>query len=215
MQWKNAQSTYFLGCNASFKCPFLLRLVGFADSGGWWVGSRQSCRLSVMKNDNRTWNLFPMKTDYHVLNLVLTTEKVQGKMPLGGSILKIRGLSWGNSSWAWPHGLGMSPTLMGFAHHIAPGIKLLWTSTYIDDKVKEGRKGSYTRSLRVERSYPYMEAKYPSKFFCMKDIHEYKVPSKYSSNFLGLLHIGLQLQCYVEGDCGKPWVMASKCNAML
>ncbi len=113
MQWKNAQSTYFLGCNASFKCPFLLRLVGFAASGGWWVGSRQSCRLSVMKNDNRTWNLFPMKTDYHVLNLVLTTEKVQGKMPLGGSILKIRGLSWGNSSWAWPHGLGMSPHTHG------------------------------------------------------------------------------------------------------
>ncbi len=69
--------------------------------------------------------------------------------------------------------------------------------------------------LRVERSYPYMEAKYPSKLFCMKDIHEYKVPSIYSRNFLGLLHIALQLQCYLEGDCGKPWVMASKCNVVI
>lgn len=137
-------------------------------------------------------------------------------MPLGGSILKLRGLWWGNSSWAWPHGLGMSPHTHGLCPSYSTEDKVIVNLNIHRWQGEGGWEGFLHPILKSGEILSLYGSKIiPLSSFVWRIFMNIRYPPYTVGIFLGLLHIGLQLQCYLEGDCGKPWVMASKCNVVI
>ncbi len=123
---KECPKYLFLRMQDFFQVPLFYVEIGWICCFWRLVGWFQVILLSFC-DEKRQQNLkfVSYETDYHVLNLVLTTEKCKVKA-LGWVHSQNKRLMMRQQQLSLAPWFGnVPPTLMGFTHHIAPGIKLL------------------------------------------------------------------------------------------